>query len=176
MDKNFWKTKKLSDFTEEEWEAVCMRCGKCCLIKRAEGSKIYFTNIICSSYDLKNGCCSCYATRLGAFCAKVDMDLLTKEPELLPETCAYRLLLAGKDLPEYHPLICGNFASIHKAGKTVLELPDIFLLKEKLDFIKEMYETTKGKTFSTQKLQEFLARTEKYKEINIETYDIPAKH
>ena len=26
-------TKKLTDYTEQEWEAICNQCGKCCLIK-----------------------------------------------------------------------------------------------------------------------------------------------
>jgi len=25
--------KALKDYTREEWEAVCNRCGKCCLVK-----------------------------------------------------------------------------------------------------------------------------------------------
>ena len=32
LKKNFWK-KKLNQFNKEEWEALCDRCGKCCLIK-----------------------------------------------------------------------------------------------------------------------------------------------
>ena len=32
LKKNFWK-KKLDEFNKEEWEALCDRCGKCCLIK-----------------------------------------------------------------------------------------------------------------------------------------------
>ena len=33
MSNRFWEEKDLADFTEEEWEAICMNCGKCCLIK-----------------------------------------------------------------------------------------------------------------------------------------------
>ena len=117
MDKNFWKHKKLSDFTEEEWEAVCLRCGKCCLSKSMSEDMIFFSNQICKNFDLKTGKCSCYQTRLSATCAKVDMHLLRTLPELLPETCAYRLLLDGKDLPDYHPLISGDLQSVHKAKK-----------------------------------------------------------
>ena len=32
LKKNFWK-KKLNQFNKEEWEALCDRCGKCCLVK-----------------------------------------------------------------------------------------------------------------------------------------------
>ena len=32
-DKEFWESKKLTEFTKDEWESVCDRCGKCCLLK-----------------------------------------------------------------------------------------------------------------------------------------------
>jgi uncharacterized cysteine cluster protein YcgN (CxxCxxCC family) len=34
----------------------------------------------------------------------------------LPETCAYRLLYEGKNLPEWHPLVSGNADSVKNAG------------------------------------------------------------
>ncbi len=44
-----------------------------------------------------------YEKRLCDDCVKVDMILVKYQPELLPETCAYRLLYEGKGLPDYHP-------------------------------------------------------------------------
>ena len=29
----FWTTKTLSEMNEEEWESLCDRCGKCCVLK-----------------------------------------------------------------------------------------------------------------------------------------------
>ena len=45
--------KKLENMTEEEWEAVCNRCGKCCLIKLQDEdtSEIYYTNVVCKYFD-----------------------------------------------------------------------------------------------------------------------------
>ena len=37
----------------------------------------------------------------------------------MPSTCAYKLLAAGKELPDWHPLITGDPESVHKAGISV---------------------------------------------------------
>lgn len=122
---HFWKEKHLAEFTEQEWESVCMRCGKCCVDKGADDRKIYFYNRVCDGLDFSTGLCSRYEKRLCADCAKVDMNLLETEPWLLPESCAYRLLLAGKDLPKWHPLISGDPNSVRKAKQTVLDVPQV---------------------------------------------------
>lgn len=164
MDKNFWKHKKLSDFTEEEWEAVCLRCGKCCLSKSICEDMILFSNQMCCNFDFKTGKCSCYQTRLSATCAKVNMHLLQTSPELLPETCAYRLLLDGKDLPDYHPLISGDPQSVHKARKTVLEMPEVYSINELVEFAKDMRNLPPD---------EAEKRFQRYELVYVEKYRIP---
>ncbi len=122
-DKRFWLNKKLSDFTKEEWEALCDGCGKCCLHKiRLFWGKIAFTNIACKLLDLRTGKCSRYYNR-DAFvndCVKLSARKI-RRIDWLPKTCAYRLLNEGKDLPEWHYLVCGDPEAIHKAGVTVAE-------------------------------------------------------
>ena len=45
LKKYFWK-KKLNQFNKEEWEALCDRCGKCCLINLEDeyNGDIFYTN------------------------------------------------------------------------------------------------------------------------------------
>ncbi len=118
--------KPLSEFSEEEWEVVCMRCSKCCLTKRYDGNKTYFTNMICRNFSLADGKCNCYASRISGSCAKVSLKFIEKCGYELPATCAYRLLYEGKDLPDWHPLVSGDENSAHIAGKTVMEMPQVF--------------------------------------------------
>jgi len=37
----------------------------------------------------------------------------------MPQSCAYRLVNDGKDLPSWHPLITGKDNSAHLAGESV---------------------------------------------------------
>ena len=62
---NFWKNKKLSDFTEEEWEAICTNCGRCCLIKLQdeESDDVFFTDVICRYHDNKTHKCTQYCKK-----------------------------------------------------------------------------------------------------------------
>jgi len=37
----------------------------------------------------------------------------------MPDSCAYKLLWQGRDLPEWHPLLTGDPNSVHEAGVSV---------------------------------------------------------
>ena len=37
----------------------------------------------------------------------------------MPETCAYRLLAQGQQLPSWHPLVSGEPGSVHSAGISI---------------------------------------------------------
>ena len=62
LEKEFWKNKKLSEFTREEWESLCDRCGKCCLVKlqNVDTNKIHYTNISCKLLCTKTANCTNY--------------------------------------------------------------------------------------------------------------------
>lgn len=48
--------------------------------------------------------------------------MLKTRAELLPDDCAYKLLMNKKELPSWHPLVSGNPESVHLAGKSVREM------------------------------------------------------
>lgn len=118
---NFWQTKSLLEMNEQEWEALCDGCGKCCYRKYIQGrgkrEKLYYTRVACNLLDVQTGKCSNYLNR---FKIEKDCTKLTKKnlPDFswLPQTCAYRLLYEGKDLPEWHPLISRDLHSVVRAG------------------------------------------------------------
>ena len=121
-DKNlkpFWKTKSLDDMDRNEWESLCDRCAKCCLIKLedVDSGELAFTDVACRLLDLKTCTCTDYPMRSVRVpdCVQVTPDL-ARDASWLPTTCAYRLLAEGKELQWWHPLISGDPQSIHKAG------------------------------------------------------------
>lgn len=130
MDKKFYEVKSMEDFTEAEWESICLQCGKCCVLKSFEDGWVLFSNRVCDGLDMTTGKCSRYESRLCADCVKVDIHLVRDLPELLPETCAYRMLFEGKGLPKYHPLITGDSESVKKAKQRVLDWPNVHSSKD----------------------------------------------
>lgn len=118
----FWKTKSLQEMTPEEWESLCDGCARCCLIKfqDEETGRIYHTNVVCEYLDIYRCRCTHYAERslLMPTCVTLTPSL-AGQLTWMPETCAYRLLAEGKDLPLWHPLVSGNPRTVHQAGVSV---------------------------------------------------------
>ncbi|QEH08859.1 YcgN family cysteine cluster protein [Histophilus somni] len=121
LSPEFWKYKSLLEMNDEEWEALCDGCGKCCYRKFIEGrgkrQKLYFTRIACNLLNLETGKCGHYEKR---FRLEKDCTKLTKAnlPHFswLPSTCAYRLLYENKPLFDWHPLIVGHSQAMKCAG------------------------------------------------------------
>lgn len=121
-DLPFWKKKTLKDMTKSEWESLCDGCGKCCLnkIEYEDTGEVFNTRVVCELFDIKNCQCSNYAKRKKLV---PDCTILTPKKvsqlDWLPNTCAYKLLDEGKELPEWHHLVSGSKATIHKKRKSL---------------------------------------------------------
>jgi uncharacterized cysteine cluster protein YcgN (CxxCxxCC family) len=119
---SFWKTKKLSEMTIQEWESLCDGCGKCCLnkLEDEDTGELYWTSVACDLIDLDTCRCSRYSerTRLIPECLDLKQHDFANF-NWLPATCAYRLLIDGRDLPDWHPLLSGNADSVKDAGASI---------------------------------------------------------
>ena len=118
----FWKQKKLDELTREEWESLCDGCARCCLYKLEDEDtgEIYYTNVICHLLDTYRCRCTTYQERaqLMPTCLVLTPDLV-KQIRWMPKTCAYRLILEGKELEWWHPLVSGDSKTVHQAGISV---------------------------------------------------------
>ena len=122
FDPNFWKTKRLAELNQEEWEALCDGCGWCCLhkLQDVETGEVFTTRVACKLMDLHRCQCTDYAHRNERVPTCIHLTL-ENIPQLdwLPETCAYRCMAAGRELPEWHFLRSGSDFLIHKLGFSV---------------------------------------------------------
>ena len=119
MNDQFWKRKSLAEMTADEWESLCDGCGMCCMLKvqDEDTGDVFYTDVACRLFDIDTCRCTDYAKR-----AKIVTDCLVLTPdekeayEWLPDSCAYRRLANGQDLPGWHPLVTGRPESVHEAG------------------------------------------------------------
>lgn len=86
---------EMQKLSEEEWEAICDNCGKCCMItlEDEETGDMYHTNVLCQYYDTDKKRCKVYEKRcvLVPNCVKLTPDNVDKLA-FMPKTCAYRKL------------------------------------------------------------------------------------
>ena len=122
MENKFWETKNLIDMNKNEWESLCDKCGKCCVIKLEDfdTQEVHFTNVSCKLLCEKSASCKDYKNRksIVSDCIILSPDNL-KDLKWMPETCAYKLLNEGKKLPYWHPLLSGNDKDIVNSGNSV---------------------------------------------------------
>lgn len=118
----FWQTKSLEQMNAEEWELLCDGCAKCCLVKLQDidNDDIFYTNVSCELLDTDSCRCRDYAGRHKVVddCIKLDKDNIHRL-SWLPSSCSYRLIAAGKSLPEWHHLISGSRQTLHSYGASL---------------------------------------------------------
>ncbi|MBD5400303.1 hypothetical protein HDR61_00970 [bacterium] len=103
---------KLARMTPREWDAICKRCGICCLTKIgvclvddmsgliADRETAYLKQC-CDKFDPIGHRCTVYQSRVDGRrnCEKVTMDIIL-DGELLPASCGYVEYIFG---PARHP-------------------------------------------------------------------------
>jgi uncharacterized protein len=122
MEDDFWRHTTLDQLTREQWEALCDRCGRCCLqkLKSPTTGKIIYTRVACYLLDTETCRCAEYEFRhaLVPDCVPLHAANIPKL-RWLPKTCAYRLVAEGRSLPQWHPLITKDPQSVHRAGISI---------------------------------------------------------
>lgn len=91
---------ELSRMTSDQWDAVCKRCGVCCLEKieihnsdvaalLGKDNATLYLKRCCDKFDMRTCRCSVYNTRLAQpDCEKVNMDTIL-DGKSLPASCGY---------------------------------------------------------------------------------------
>lgn len=132
----FWQYKSLAAMNEQEWEALCDGCGKCCLNKLLDAAnendsdeglymdaseQLYYTDIRCRYLDPETARCGCYSQRLQKVAECVNITLADlPQIHFMPSSCAYRRLHEGKGLPAWHPLLHGGSQqAMRRAGMSI---------------------------------------------------------
>lgn len=138
LEDNFWQNKSLAQMNQQEWEAICDGCGKCCLHSfidsddaeeddfestdyLREGETLIYTNIVCQYLDTDACFCTRYDERqtLVPSCVKLTKDNIDSI-FFMPQSCSYRRLYEGRGLASWHPLNHqGSKDAMHKAGISV---------------------------------------------------------
>ncbi|GEM_PF-2709610 len=112
----------LGRIPDDLWERLCDGCARCCLYKLFDtaGGVIYQTMLACPHLELESCRCTVYAERhqKAANCIVLSPANLS-ELTWLPETCAYKRVQRGIELPSWHHLVSGSRDTVHRGGHSV---------------------------------------------------------
>lgn len=112
----------MNEMTSEEWESLCDGCAQCCLhkLEDEDTGEILYTNVVCKLLDTRACVCTDYPNRhvRNPECLELTPRLV-RRLHWMPDTCAYRLVAKGEDLPDWHHLVCGDREEVHRRGISV---------------------------------------------------------
>lgn len=124
----FWRRKTLREMTRPEWESLCDGCALCCLhkVEDEDTEEVFYTTVVCHLLDTENCQCTEYERRcqLVPTCIRLQPEDV-ETFDWLPPTCSYRLIHEGLDLPDWHPLLTGDRASVIEANASVLSVYEV---------------------------------------------------
>ncbi|MEL6608860.1 MAG: YcgN family cysteine cluster protein [Pseudomonadota bacterium] len=119
----YWETVKPTAMTPKEWEALCDGCGRCCLnkLEDPDTGEVALTRVACRLLDGDTCRCAQYDIRhqFVPECIRLTPATIQDHAYWLPRTCGYRLVVEGKPLYDWHPLISGTAQTVHDAGISV---------------------------------------------------------
>lgn len=141
---------KLARMTPREWDAICKRCGVCCLTKMnmflvddvsgaITDSKTVYLKRCCNKFDPIAHRCTVYSSRLDGRrnCEKVTMDIILGG-QLLPASCGYVEYIFGPapyrariDFSQVRPIAEGDFAKMSDAEIQQAVIPESILWNER---------------------------------------------
>ena len=89
----FWESVPLNKMTDDEWEALCDGCGRCCLnkLEDPDTGHVALTRIACRLLDNESCRCAQYDIRhqFVPECIRMTSETIAKHAYWLPNTCAY---------------------------------------------------------------------------------------
>ena len=117
----FWEL-PLAELDQNEWEALCDGCGRCCLhkIEDEDTGEVAETNVACTLLDTRTAQCRDYAHRKAFVpdCLRLTLKIVDSV-EWLPSTCAYRRRAVNAPLPRWHYLLTGDREGVVRARVSV---------------------------------------------------------
>lgn len=119
---DWWHDTPLNDLDDQQWEALCDGCAKCCLhkLEDEDSGEVFYTQVRCRYLEEDSCRCSDYPRRsiLVPHCIRLERSNVA-ELDWLPSTCAYRLRSQGEPLPEWHYLVSGDKELVHSSGTSI---------------------------------------------------------
>lgn len=119
---DWWQNTSLAELDEQQWEALCDGCAKCCLhkLEDEENGEIFYTKVRCRYLQEESCRCSDYPQRsvIVPSCIRLERSNVA-QLDWLPSTCAYRLRAQDQPLPEWHYLVSGDRNAVHRAGVSI---------------------------------------------------------